>query len=144
MKRIDKITLVLVAVLFGLVTGANLFQPNRPTESELEQRVLAKVPAFSLTALADGSYFSGWSSFFSDTFLGRDALVDLSKEMDTLMGIPYDMGGEENFALLQTGTQTQTGPDDADAEALANAFDQLMNQTTETEPTETEPVETEV
>lgn len=143
MKRIDKITLVLVAVLFGLVTGANLFQPNRPTESELEQRTLAKVPAFSLTALTDGSYFSGWSSFFSDTFLGRDALVDLSKEMDTLMGIPYDMGGEENFALLQTGTQTQTGPDDADAEALANAFSQLMNQTEETAEPDTEPVETE-
>ncbi len=148
MKKIDKITLIVLTVLFAAVAGANLFQPNRPTESVLEQRTLAKVPAFSLSALADGSWFSGWSSFFSDTFLGRDALVDAAKEMDTLMGIPYDMGGEEQFALLQTGNQTQTGPDASDEEALAEAFDKLMNRT-ETETTadpdvpETEPAETE-
>lgn len=148
MKKIDKITAIVLAVLFAAVTGANLFQPNRPTESALEQRTLAKIPAFSLIALTDGSYFSGLSSFFSDTFLGRDALVDAAKEMDTLMGIPYDMGGEEQFALLQTGNQTQTGPDASDEEALAEAFDKLMNRT-ETETTadpdvpETEPAETE-
>ena len=148
MKKIDKITAIVLAVLFAAVTGANLFQPNRPTESALEQRTLAKIPAFSLTALTDGSYFSGLSSFFSDTFLGRDKLVDAAKEMDTLMGIPYDMGGEEQFALLQTGNQTQTGPDASDEEALAEAFDKLMNRT-ETETTadpdvpETEPAETE-
>ena len=148
MKKIDKITVIVLAVLFAAVTGANLFQPNRPTESALEQRTLAKIPSFSLTALTDGSYFSGLSSFFSDTFLGRDKLVDAAKEMDTLMGIPYDMGGEEQFALLQTGNQTQTGPDASDEEALAEAFDKLMNRT-ETETTadpdvpETEPAETE-
>jgi len=153
MKKIDKIAVIVLAVLFAGVTGANLFQPNRPTESVLEQRTLAKVPAFSLGALTDGSWFSGWSSFFSDTFLGRDALVDAAKEMDTLMGIPYDMGGEEQFALLQTGSQNQNGPDASDEEALAEAFDKLMNQTEtettadpdvpETEPAETEPDETE-
>ena len=148
MKKIDKITAIVLAVLFAAVAGANLFQPNRPTESALEQRTLAKIPSFSLTALTDGSYFSGLSSFFSDTFLGRDKLVDAAKEMDTLMGIPYDMGGEEQFALLQTGNQTQTGPDASDEEALAEAFDKLMNRT-ETETTadpdvpETEPAETE-
>ena len=148
MKKIDNITAIVLAVLFAAVAGANLFQPNRPTESALEQRTLAKIPSFSLTALTDGSYFSGLSSFFSDTFLGRDKLVDAAKEMDTLMGIPYDMGGEEQFALLQTGSQTQTGPDASDEEALAEAFDKLMNRT-ETETTadpdvpETEPAETE-
>lgn len=148
MKKIDKITLIVLTVLFAAVAGANLIQPNRPTESVLEQRTLAKIPAFSLTALTDGSYFSGLSSFFSDTFLGRDKLVDAAKEMDTLMGIPYDMGGEEQFALLQTGNQTQTGPDASDEEALAEAFDKLMNRP-ETETTadpdgpETEPAETE-
>ena len=155
MKLIDKITISILAVLFAVVTAANLFQTNRPVESELEQRTLAKAPAFSLAALADGSYFSGWSAFFSDTFLARDILVDLSKEMDTLMGIPYDMGGEEQFALLQTGSQIQSGPDAADEEALAEAFDKLMNnletetagnsdapETEETAPIETEPVET--
>ncbi len=151
MKKIDKITLAVVGSIFAAVTIANIVQPNRPTESQLEQRTLAKVPAFSLSALADGSYFSGWSSFVSDTFIGRDTLVDLSKNMDTLMGIPYDMGGDEQFALLQTGGQTATGPNAADEELLADAFAQLqIPKETETEPEtepdvepDTEPVETE-
>ena len=150
MKKIDKITLSVLGGLFALVTIANIVQPNRPAESALEQRTLTKIPAFSLSALADGSYFAGWSAFVSDTFLGRDTLVDLSKEMDTLMGIPYDMGGEEQFALLQTGVQTRTGPDAADEELLADAFAQLNRpaeteepETIETEAAETDPAETE-
>jgi len=145
MKLIDKITLTILAGLFALVTLANILQPNRPTESVLEQRTLAKAPAFSLAALKDGSYFSGWSAFLSDTFIGRDTLVDLAKEMDTLMGIPYDMGGDEQFVLLQTGGQNQTGPDASDEDLLANAFAELNKntETAETEPVETEPAETE-
>ncbi len=153
MKKIDKITLAVVGTLFAAVTIANLVQPNRPTESVLEQRTLAEVPDFSWAALADGSYFSGWSSFISDTFVGRDTLVDLSKEMDTLMGIPYDMGSDEQFALLQSGGQTSTGPDAEDEQLLENAFAQLQVPTEtepdaeieadETEPVETDPPETE-
>lgn len=142
MKLIDKITLSILAGLFALVTLCNALQPNRPTESVLEQRTLAKIPAFSLGALADGSYFSGWSAFFSDTFLGRDALVDLAKEMDTLMGISYDMNGEEQFAVLQTGGQSSTGPDDADAEKLAEALAQLQKPAETEDAEETTPVET--
>ena len=142
MKKIDKITVIILAVLLTGVTAANLFQPNRPTESLLEQRTLAKVPTFSWSALADGSYFAGWSSFFSDTFLGRDTLVDLSKEMDTLMGVPYDMGGDGQFALLNAGGG-HSEVEDADAAALADALDKLL-QEKETEAPETDTSETDV
>lgn len=155
MKKIDTIAVITLAVLLTGVTAANLFQPNRPTESLLEQRTLAKVPTFSWSALADGSYFSGWSSFFSDTFLSRDTLVDLSKEMDTLMGVPYDMGGDEQFVLLNAGSERQE-VEDADAAALADALDKLLQEketdapettapetdTVETTAPETDPVET--
>lgn len=150
MKKIDKITVITLAVLLGGVTATNIFQPDRPTESLLEQRTLAKVPTFSLAALADGSYFSGWSSFFSDTFLCRDTLVDLSKEMDTLMGVTYAGGGEEQFVLLNAGGDRQEVEED-DAAALANALDRLQKEkemetaieTEETEPIETDAPETE-
>ncbi len=140
MKKIDTIAVITLAVLLTGVTAANLFQPNRPTESLLEQRTLAKVPTFSWSALADGSYFSGWSSFFSDTFWGRDTLVDLSKEMDTLMGVPYDMGGDEQFVLLNAGSERQE-VEDADAAALADALDKLL-QEKETDAPETDAPET--
>lgn len=140
MKKIDTIAVITLAVLLTGVTAANLFQPNRPTESLLEQRTLAKVPTFSWSALADGSYFAGWSSFFSDTFLSRDTLVDLSKEMDTLMGVPYDMGGDEQFVLLNAGSERQE-VEDADAAALADALDKLL-QEKETDAPETDAPET--
>jgi len=136
MKTVDKITLAVLALLFAGITAANAIQPNRPTESQVEQRPLAKMPEFSLSALMDGSYFAGWSSFVSDTFLGRDTLVDLSKEIDTLMGIPYDLGGEDQFAILQAGGQSQNTPDAEDEEKLADAFDRL-NQERETQPADT-------
>ncbi len=150
MKIIDVITLTATATLFGVVTAANLLQPNRPTVSETEQRPLASVPAFTAAALADGSYFSGWSSFFSDTFLGRDMLVNAAKEFDTLMGIPYSMGDGDRFAVLQPGgAQNNTDePDDNAQDLLADAFAQLTGAVTETESVDTvlpnvEPSETE-
>lgn len=147
MKKIDKITVITLAVLLGGVTAANIFQPDRPTESLLEQRTLAQIPAFSFSALADGSYFSGWSSFFSDTFLCRDTLVDLSKEMDTLMGVTYAGAGEEQFVLLNAGGDRQEVEED-DAAALADALDRLQKEketaieTEETNAPETEPMDT--
>ena len=82
----------MAALLFGGVALLNIVQTDRPTVSETEQRELAKMPEFSLEALADGSYFQDLSLFFSDTFLYRDKLVGVSKEMDTLKGIAYSVG----------------------------------------------------
>ncbi|MBQ1242627.1 MAG: hypothetical protein IIX99_05455 [Oscillospiraceae bacterium] len=146
MKKIDIITLAAVGVLFTAVTVTNLFQPNRPTYSALEQRTLAAAPSFSVKALTSGEYFSDWSKFFSDTFLERDRLVDLAKEIDTLMGVTYDLGGKGQFAVLQGNTQKTDGPSADDEALLEDAFAQLeQSKTTEpvTEAIETEPVETE-
>ncbi len=94
--------LCIIGALFGSVAILNLIQPNRPTESEAEQRELAEMPEFSLEALKDGTYFSDLSLFVSDTFLYRDQLVSLSKKMDTLKGVDYSIGGEDSFVLLDS------------------------------------------
>ncbi len=139
MKLIDKISLTVVGVTFAAVTALNLFQPNRPTESALEQRKLAEMPTFTLSALADGSYFGGWSDFISDTFIGRDALVDMSKRFDSLLGIAYDMGDGGRFAILQTGTKDDSGPNQSDEDLLADAFAQLTTPPETTAPETTVP-----
>ncbi len=129
--------------MFGSVVVLNLVQPNRPTESAMEQRTLATMPEFSLTSLADGSYFSGISAFVSDTFLYRDTLVGLSKKMDTLRGVEYSLGGDsESFVFLDNTASTATDDAAADlaADQLAAAFDTLLNQTPETEAPVTVPV----
>lgn len=132
-KVVDLVCLCVVAVMFGSVAMLNLVQPNRPTESAMEQRTLATMPAFSLESLADGSYFAGISSFVSDTFLYRDSLVGLSKKMDTLRGIDYSLGGEEDsFVLLDNADGAAVLEDEAAAAAadqIAAAFDTLLNKT---------------
>jgi len=138
-KIIDLVCLCIVGAVFGAVVMLNLLQPNRPTESAAEQRELAKMPEFTIEALADGSYFSGVSSFISDTFLYRDRLVNLSKRIDTLRGVEYRPEGEENFVFLDTSGQANT--DEADnelsdklAEALENLAGSSSSETEETLP----------
>ncbi|MBO5126090.1 MAG: Ig-like domain-containing protein, partial [Clostridia bacterium] len=138
-KVIDLVCLGLVAVMFGSVALLNLIQPERPTESAMDQRKLAGMPEFSVTSLADGSYFAGISSFVSDTFLYRDNLVMLSKKMDTLRGIDYSLGEEENFVLLDNNGTAQTDDGaDAAADQIAAAFDSLLNSNSTENTTEVE------
>ena len=79
--------LFLVAAAVCVIALLNLFQPNRPTVSEQENRYLATMPKLTVGGLLDGSYFSGVSTFFSDTFWNRDAMVGMSKKMDRLKSL---------------------------------------------------------
>ncbi len=148
---LDIISLSLVCAVVGGVAVFNVAQTDRPTVSETENRTLAEMPAFSLTALADGSYFKGLSAYISDTFLMRDQLVSLSKKMDTLKGIEYRPDGGDAYVMLGPGAEAET--EDADMEALLNqAFENLGKTETdapetwipETSISETETIETEI
>lgn len=133
-KIIDIVCVSLVAVLFGGVAVLNIAQKDRPTESESEKRTLAKMPEFTFEALKDGSYFSGIASFISDTFIKRDELVDLSKEMDTLKGYDYSIDGEGNFVLLSPmGEENNENNHTELSDKLNEAMDSLKNQNPETE-----------
>lgn len=81
MARIIVAGVVLLALSFGA-----LILPLRPEESSIEKRKLAEFPDFSFSALFDGSYFSGVSLWFSDTFPMRDELVALSYKIQNLLG----------------------------------------------------------
>lgn len=130
-KIIDIVCLCIVGAVFGTVVLLNLIQPNRPTESLTEQRSLAEMPEFTWDSLADGSYFAGISSFISDTFLYRDQLVGVSKKMDTLRGIDYQIAGDDSFVLLDAsqGNQNST-TDDELSDKLAQALENLNKNET--------------
>lgn len=131
-KVVDIVCVCLVGVLFGSIALLNLIQPNRPTESEMEKRPLAEFPEFSVESLADGTFFSGISTFVSDTFLYRDNLVGLSKKLDTLRGIDYSIDGGDSFVMLDGNTGGSTADADENkgaADKIAEAFDNLENKT---------------
>lgn len=135
MKKVDLVCLIVVSVLFGSVAICNLIQPDRPTESVMEQRTLQKKPAFSLTALADGSYFSDLALYVSDTFLCRETLTGVSKKLDSLMGVTYTVDGADSFAMLsaQSGQSGKSEAEENAGKTLEDAFARLDAQNRETE-----------
>lgn len=84
LHRSIKILISIAVVL--IISTVCLIIPLRPTISETEKRELAKFPEFSFSAIADGSYFSDISKWFSDTVPFRDTLVGWNIKLQNLLG----------------------------------------------------------
>ena len=100
--------ILLVFAIINLCTKTKEF-------SESENRSLATMPAFSLSSLADGSYFSGLTNAFNDQFFSRDGWISMKLREDSLLG-RKDSGGVylcENGYLI-------AAPDTPNEEALQN------------------------
>ncbi len=61
--------------------------PLRPATSVIEKRELAKFPELSVQSLLSGDYFDGISTWFSDTFPGREGWLSVSTAISDLHGI---------------------------------------------------------
>ncbi len=81
----------LKAVLFFLVlyvgAVAVWILPLRPTYSDVEKRELTKFPEFSWDALVSGTYFDDISTWFSDTFPGRELWTTANGYLKNLYGV---------------------------------------------------------
>ena len=105
------------AVLFLLMLVGFLI-PLRPENSERERRKLHEFPPFSVRTLLDGSYFDEISAWYSDTFPGREDMLEVSDRLNALHGI-----GKNEVQLTQlSGTDNDNAALDAlleEAEAAA-------------------------
>ncbi len=105
------------AVLFLLMLVGFLI-PLRPENSERERRKLHEFPPFSVRTLLDGSYFDEISAWYSDTFPGREDMLEISDRLNALHGI-----GKNEVQLTQlSGTDNDNAALDAlleEAEAAA-------------------------
>ena len=117
-KFFEYLTISLFAV--ALLGGCLLAQiPSlRPSYSEEEKRELAKFPEYSAETLADGSYFSGISLWFSDTFPFREQLVALNAAVESLHG----------KTAIQISGNVVEGDEIPDAEASAPADEELIEE----------------
>ena len=70
MKKLYTI-LLLVLVLAAAAIGVLSLVDQDATVSQTENRELAKLPAFSWSALLDGSFLKELETYYSDTFPGR-------------------------------------------------------------------------
>ena len=73
---------LVVVLLFFLI---NLVTKDREF-SETENRNLSQKPSFSLSALVDGSYFSGLTDWYNDQFFARDGWISLKLWEDSHLG----------------------------------------------------------
>lgn len=85
-RRRRKLATPFFAALFLLFLVAFII-PLRPDTSTIEKRELAKFPEFSAEALLNGDYFDGISTWFSDTFPGRESWLSLAAGISNLHGI---------------------------------------------------------
>ena len=77
---------LLFFITLGRVTALAWCLPLRPSVSEKEKRELEKFPEFTLSSVADGSYFEQIGLWFSDTFPLRDRWIDTDQAIKRLHG----------------------------------------------------------
>ncbi len=83
--------------------------------SDTENRSLAQKPSLTWETVADGSYFSGLTTYFSDQFFARDGWISIKLWEDSLLGRKEAGGvylGKNDYLIGQ--------PNEADPEASEN------------------------
>ena len=105
----------LMILLFVLI---NLISKDKDY-SDSENRSLSQRPAITLSALADGSWFEDYASYYSDQFVGRDSWMSLNLQKNRLLG-QKQAGtvylGEDDYLLREPET-----PDSEANDALVSA-----------------------
>ena len=104
-----KLYTILLAVLLAAMLGVGIWSlvDTDPTGSVSEKRTFQK-PQFSVQALLDGTYIPALETYYSDTFPGRETLLEVNR---TLNRFYYYSGSGESGVLLvnQTNSAAQGG-----------------------------------
>ncbi|MBR2808293.1 MAG: hypothetical protein IKD65_04275, partial [Oscillospiraceae bacterium] len=96
--------------VLAVLTLVAFLLPLRPETSMRERRRLREFPAFSVESLLSGDWFDGITAWFSDTFPGRETMLEVSNRMDALHGL--------NKNEVALGSGSSAGTDNAELDAL--------------------------
>ncbi|MCQ1530678.1 DHHW family protein [Lutispora saccharofermentans] len=80
MKRF-KIDTILFIIIISILGISNLLNFDKPSISKLENRALKRKPQFSLAELFRGSYLKDFEEYYSDTFILRDNLLKINRDL---------------------------------------------------------------
>ncbi len=127
-----------VAAFFTLLfagAAVALWLPLRPSYSEAEKRELTKFPEFSVDSLLDGSYFSGISTWYADTFPFREIFINANSKIKSFYGIGDTLNGLSDNA----GEEIPVIPEGVKPTEASTASPETQETATE-QPTKKEPV----
>jgi len=133
---------VTIMLLVSLIVGLFLV---RPVRSVIEKRELAQLPKLTWSSFWDGSYFTGLSSWYTDTYPAREKMLSVDQAIEKTYGIKKDefhgdasQHGDEipdapsSSAPVITGNVTESKPASNTEEAAAqNPSDQKPSDQTE-------------
>ncbi len=135
-------------VLLFAGAAVAVYLPLRPTYSEAEKRELTKFPEFSVASLLDGSYFSGISTWYADTFPFRETFIDVNSKIksyygvgDTINGFSDEIGDEIPIVDNQQTTEPVTQPtteEESTTEEKTTAEESTAEQSTAEKTTQDE------
>ncbi|MBP3633889.1 MAG: hypothetical protein J6J43_04880 [Oscillospiraceae bacterium] len=131
MKKLYTVLLALLVSAAALVGLWSLVDVDA-TESVRENRRLAQKPKFTLSALLDGSYVSELETYYSDTFPGRETLLDANSALNKF----YNFSGKEENNMLVIDHTNNMG----EGGQAMTPVDPVVPE--ETQPEETVPEET--
>ena len=123
-----------IAVLFALAL-ISFILPLRPETSVREKRRLREFPPFTMESLLSGEYFDGISLWFSDTFPGREGMLEVSDRMNALHGL-----NRNEVVLSQNSSQNDNAALDALLEQAEREAAAAAAATPESVPVEETPI----
>lgn len=96
-----KTSAVLFILFLVLMVGANIITKDK-TFSEIENRMLAGKPKFTIDRLIEGRFTPKFEDYVVDQFIGRDFFTDVKINIDKLLGKKESNGvflGEEGYLI---------------------------------------------
>ena len=127
-------------VVLAVLTVVSFILPLRPSVSYIEKRSLAEFPEFSVESLTSGDYFDDISTWFSDTFPGRESWITLASNVQSCHGYSEIMiaGDPSDFASYDESTTVPetdptTLPDEEPTETSAENTEESAEASEETE-----------
>lgn len=121
--------------VLAVLTVVSFIIPLRPTVSYIEKRELAKFPEFSTEALVSGDYFDDISTWFSDTFPGRETWLEVASFTKSFHGNSEIMIGDEEEKFDEP-VDPETEPPIEETEAPTQAGDPSQTVPPTEPPTE--------
>ncbi|MBQ6895427.1 MAG: DUF4358 domain-containing protein [Clostridia bacterium] len=107
--NIRRISASFISVFLIVVFILNIITPSKDI-SEMENRALSQFPKFSFSALADGSFGTGFEDFISDQFIGRNHFVGAKLKAETIIGKKENHGiliGKDGYLIENSADLTR-------------------------------------
>lgn len=131
-----------VALLFAGIT-ISLLVFERPVESQIERRELAKFPEFSVADFFSGDFTDGVTEWFDDTVPWRDGFKNISSNITKYMGVSFGgvtvHGGPAQIVTTASSPATEPPVSENSVGSVSEATETSASQTTEATTTSYDP-----